>query len=112
MNVLFVCSANQQRSPTAEHMYQRDRRFRTRSAGTNPYANIPLNRETLIWADAVIVMEKSHMKQIREDFADIAWRKRIYSLDIPDRFEYMDPRLKREIRDRFERLYRTHLAAV
>jgi len=32
-NVLFVCTANQQRRPTAEELYRNDRRFTVRSAG-------------------------------------------------------------------------------
>ncbi len=43
--VLFVCTANMQRSPTAETMYRNDPRFQVSSAGTHALANRQVSRE-------------------------------------------------------------------
>jgi predicted protein tyrosine phosphatase len=38
INVLFICSCNQWRSPTAERVWRNDPRLSVRSAGTASYA--------------------------------------------------------------------------
>ncbi|MFK7789851.1 MAG: phosphotyrosine protein phosphatase, partial [Phycisphaeraceae bacterium] len=38
MNMLFICSKNQWRSPTAEQIYRSDPRLNVRSAGTSSSA--------------------------------------------------------------------------
>ena len=53
-NVLFVCSRNQWRSPTAERVFRRDPRVNTRSAGTSPNARHPVNESDLRWADLIL----------------------------------------------------------
>jgi hypothetical protein len=35
MNILFVCTINKMRSLTAERIYQKDERFKVKSAGTD-----------------------------------------------------------------------------
>jgi len=100
--ILFVCTANQQRSPTAERMYTDDPRFEVRSAGTHAFPGNDITVQTLTWADTVVVMEERHAREIRTRFPSEAEETEIVVLDIPDVFEYMDQRLQREIRDRFE----------
>lgn len=101
-NVLFVCTANQQRSPTAETMYRDDPRFSVDSAGTEAFMSKRVTPERLTWADLVVVMEERHARDIRSRFPEEVRKVRIVVLGIPDIFEYMDQRLQREIRDRFE----------
>ena len=101
-NVLFVCTANQQRSPTAEELYRNDRRFNVRSAGTSTLSRQPVSRELLEWADLVVVMEERHAHAIGERFPGEAAKARMVVLGIPDVFQYMDSTLQREIRERFE----------
>ncbi|OUL12406.1 phosphotyrosine protein phosphatase, partial [bacterium AM6] len=43
LNLLFVCSRNQLRSPTAEAMWQRRPGISARSAGTSPHARRPIS---------------------------------------------------------------------
>jgi hypothetical protein len=38
MRILFLCSRNHWRSPTAEALYQKDQRFEVRSAGVSAWA--------------------------------------------------------------------------
>jgi predicted protein tyrosine phosphatase len=101
-HVLFVCTANQQRSPTAERLYANDPRFDVRSAGTSALRGREVTREDLQWADLVVVMEERHRHAIERTFPDAASDTRIVVLGIPDVYQYMSMQLQREIRDRFE----------
>lgn len=100
--VLFVCTANQQRSPTAERLYQDDPRFEVRSAGTDAFFGRKVTPEDLEWADLVVVMEDRHERRIRSEFPEAAENTQLAVLDIPDVYQFMDQRLQREIRERFE----------
>lgn len=93
MNVLFVCSRNQWRSPTAEQVFRRRPGLIVRSAGTSRNARKPLSAALLQWADVVCVMEEAHKSQIVATFRQQAGRKTIYVLDIPDDYRYMDEEL-------------------
>jgi len=58
MNILFVCSRNQWRSPTAEAVYKNHPTHDARSAGTSDTARIRVSMKLMDWADVVFVMEK------------------------------------------------------
>lgn len=58
--VLFVCSQNKLRSPTAEQVFSRREDLEVASAGTNHDAETPLTVELVSWADLIFVMEKAH----------------------------------------------------
>ena len=45
MNILFVCSRNKWRSPTAEAIYKNRSDLNVRSAGTSPAAKVKLNQK-------------------------------------------------------------------
>ena len=100
--ILFVCTANQQRSPTAERMYNDAPRFEVRSAGTHAFSGNDITADILNWADTVVVMEERHPGEIRTRFPSEAEETEIVVLDVPDIFQYIDQRLQPEIRDRFE----------
>lgn len=97
MNILFVCSRNKWRSPTAEEIYKKHQDLNVRSAGTEPSARIKLNAKTILWADIIFVMEKRHKQRIIENFASETENKTIIILDIPDEYKFMDPELVEEI---------------
>lgn len=101
-HVLFVCTANQQRSPTAEEMYRNDPRFEVCSAGTDALSGREVTAEDLQWADLVVVMEQRHAQKIRDAFPSAASGVKLVVLGIPDVYEYMEQALQREIRSRFE----------
>jgi predicted protein tyrosine phosphatase len=99
--ILFICTANRDRSPTAEALYAGDERYEVRSAGTAPFATVPVDRELLLWADRVFVMneaEDRHRTLIRLRFPDV--QREVVDLDVPDRWARGDPRLVALLRQR------------
>lgn len=93
LHVLFVCSRNQWRSPTAEQLFRRDARLAVRSAGTSASARRRVGAADLEWADVVIVMERHHKSRLMQDFAQALQGKAIHVLDIADDYRFMDPEL-------------------
>ncbi len=92
--ILFVCTANVDRSRTAEDLYREDTRFEVQSAGTAPFATRPLDRELLSWADRIFVMnerEDRHRSQIKMRFPSLM--RPVVDLDIEDRWYRGDPEL-------------------
>lgn len=102
IRILFVCSRNQWRSPTAEAIYQNDPRIEARSAGTAASARRRVSESLLCWADLILVMEGQHKLRIQDQFRDIAHTLRIEVLDISDDYRFMDPELMALIRDSVE----------
>ena len=98
MNVLFVCSKNKWRSPTAEIIYENHAGITVRSAGTEPTARIKLNLKTILWADIIFVMEKKHKERIMEKFGSEIEHQTILILDIPDDYKFMDPELIEDLK--------------
>jgi predicted protein tyrosine phosphatase len=94
-HVLFVCGRNLQRSPTAEAIFADHPGVETASAGLNPDAEEPLSSELVEWADLIFVMEKSQRAKLASRFRGSLKHARVICLDIPDRFEAMDPELVR-----------------
>jgi predicted protein tyrosine phosphatase len=97
MRILFICSRNQWRSPTAEALYRDRPGLEVRSAGTEPSARIRLTAKTILWADLIFVMEKRHRQRMQENFPEEMQGKQVIVLDIPDDYHYMDPELIEEI---------------
>ena len=91
INVLFVCSRNQWRSPTAEAVYRKDERVSVRSRGTTCNAVQTISAVDVAWADVIFVMEQKHRNRILADFPDSTRHKSIHVLDIRDEFQFMDP---------------------
>jgi protein-tyrosine phosphatase len=93
-HILFVCTANIDRSPTAEDLYRDDDRYRVLSAGVAPFARVPLTRELLLWADRVFVMnerEDQHGTLIRIRFPEL--KRPVVDLDIRDLWRRGHPEL-------------------
>ena len=102
LNVLFVCSKNQWRSPTAETIYRRDERVSVRSRGTAKAAVQTIRASDLAWADLILVMEDKHRQRILADFPGEAKFKPLHVLDIPDEYRFMDDELVELIRSATE----------
>jgi predicted protein tyrosine phosphatase len=97
--ILFVCTANVDRSRTAEDLYAEDPRYEVRSAGTAPFATTLLTRELLLWADRVFVMNEkqdAHVTLIKMRFpgADV----RLFDLDVEDLWRRGHPELVSRLR--------------
>jgi predicted protein tyrosine phosphatase len=97
-NVLFVCSRNQWRSPTAEKIYKTHQLLSVRSAGTSRNARKSVTSKDLNWSDVVIVMEDKHKRKLLADYPDELRYKDLHVLGIPDEYKYMDPELIDEIK--------------
>ena len=97
MNLLFVCSRNQWRSPTAEEIYKGYQGLHVKSAGTEPSARIKINAKHIVWADLIFVMEKKHKQRLLEKFPEETQDKQIVILDIPDEYGFMDAELIEDI---------------
>ena len=93
LRVLFICSRNQWRSPTAEALWARDPSLDVRSAGTARSARRRARAADLDWADLVLVMERSHQHRLRQDLPGPVADVEVVVLDIPDEFPFMDPEL-------------------
>ncbi len=106
--VLFVCSRNRLRSPTAEQVFSAWSGVACRSAGVDHDADVPLDAETVRWARLIFVMEKSHLAKLRQRFRAELDGQRVIVLGIPDDYDYMDPalvgRLEREVGPYLKRL--------
>jgi predicted protein tyrosine phosphatase len=92
-NILFVCSQNRLRSPTAEQVFSQRADLEVTSAGTNNDADNPLTSELVDWADVIFVMEKAHRNKLRRRFRASLNSKRVVCLDIPDNYDFMEPEL-------------------
>ena len=63
MKLLFVCTANIDRSPTGEDIYKNQPGFEVKSAGTETgYAAIPISKVLIEWADVIFCMEPHHVR--------------------------------------------------
>lgn len=94
-NLLFLCSRNKLRSPTAEAVFRGRPGIETDSAGLSPDAEVPLSPEQIAWADLILVMEKVHRSRLNRKFGKHLAGKRVVVLDIPDNYGLMDPELVR-----------------
>ncbi|MET3978014.1 putative protein tyrosine phosphatase [Mucilaginibacter sp. UYP25] len=90
-NLLFICSKNQWRSPTAELLFKGHQLHHARSAGTSDKARIKLNQKLMDWADVVFVMEYKHRDIIKQQY-DIR-HKQLLVLNIEDDYLFNDPGL-------------------
>ena len=101
-NILFICSRNQWRSPTAEKVYSKDSRVAVRSAGTRPKARHTVNAKDITWADSIFVMEYKHKDRLKAKYSKLLQYKKVLVLDIPDEYQYMDEELVKLLRDSVE----------
>ena len=91
--VLFICSQNRLRSPTAEQLFSNWPGIETSSAGLNNDAENPVTPELLEWAEVIFVMEKAHRSKLSAHFKPHLKNARVVCLDIPDQYGFMEPAL-------------------
>lgn len=99
-NLLFICSRNQWRSPTAEEIWRKHPEVNALSAGTSPKARKSVSEKDIAWADMIFVMEKKHKNRLVAQFTRMLDFKNIQVLDIPDEYQFMDPDLIEELKAR------------
>lgn len=93
MRILFVCTANKLRSPTAEDVFRDYPGIEAISAGTSAEAPRLLTKELVASADMIFAMESHHRERIRKKFKQRPPDNRIITLHIPDEYERGDPEL-------------------
>ncbi|QDQ25945.1 phosphotyrosine protein phosphatase [Chitinimonas arctica] len=93
LKILFVCSRNQWRSPTAEQLWRKHPDLMTRSGGTSPSARHTVSSEDIRWADVIFAMEEKHNSRLVAEYGRLLSHASIHVLDIPDEYKYMDPEL-------------------
>ncbi len=100
VRVLFLCSRNRLRSPTAEQVFSSWRGVEVESAGLSSDADTPLSSELVQWAELIFVMEDAHRDKLSKEFRCHLKNQRDICLGIPDRFTFMQPELSGEGRAR------------
>lgn len=106
--ILFVCSANKQRSKTAEDYFsERNPDFEYFSAGTNlnlceKEGTNALTENDLIDADLIFVMENKHFQQIKNNTGS-KYLKKIEVLNIPDIYKYFQKELIEILKNKVEK---------
>lgn len=103
--VLFVCSRNRLRSPTAEQVFADWPGLETASAGLAPDAEEAVTSELVEWADLIFVMEKRHRAALQRRFRRHLGGARVVCLDIPDDYAFMDPALVAILQQRVPRFF-------
>jgi predicted protein tyrosine phosphatase len=101
--VLFICSQNRLRSPTAEQVFSGWPGIEVASAGLNENAETPVTPELLQWAQVIFVTEKAHRNRLSKKFRAFLTGQRIICLDIPDEYDFMDPGLVQLLQARVPR---------
>ena len=98
MKVLFICTANIERSPTGEDIFKDEPRYEVKSAGTMiGYAVNPLTLELVDWADIIFCMEEHHRRKVLRLSPES--RDKTFVLDIPDIYPRGHPQLVSLIKD-------------
>ncbi len=90
INILFVCNANVNRSPTFEKFFKKFYpKYDTRSAGT--YVGYPhiLNEKLMEWADKVFVMDLSQASHIKHNYPELY--KKVEVVGISDQYDPDEP---------------------
>lgn len=107
MNILFLCTANIQRSKTAETLLKRNDNNNTyRSAGLSQKyvskgSGTLCNLEMLKWADIIYVFEEHHIERIKS-YTGKTYLHKIINLNIPDQFKYYQNELIIMLTERLE----------
>ena len=104
-NVVFVCLANQNRSPTAEDVFKETLNknnvsgYEVKSAGIDPFGGELLNPRLFEWADIVFALDTDIYKAIKKHYWRYKQPEKIHNLKIPDVYYKDDTELR-------ERLYK------
>jgi predicted protein tyrosine phosphatase len=98
MNILFLCTANKQRSKTAEELFDAaDKSHQYKSAGVSAKyvakaGSSLCTLEILQWADKIYVFEDSHIKRLQKYTGD-RFLSKVTNLQIKDEYQYFQREL-------------------
>lgn len=80
MKVLFVCSRNRLRSPTAQQIFAAVEGWEVDSAGLSPDAEHLVSSDQLLWADLILVMEPVHRRRLQQAYGPLLKGKKVAEL--------------------------------
>ncbi len=101
--LLFICSQNRFRSPTAEAIFDNVSGVEATSAGLNNDAATPVSGDLIEWADVIFVMESTQRNRLQKRFRHLLGGKRVVTLGVPDIYEFMEPGLVDLLRSKLRR---------
>jgi predicted protein tyrosine phosphatase len=93
--LLFVCTANKHRSPTAALMFRDHYGYETLSAGLSPDSQQVVDQELVDWADRVFCFESRQAKKLKKRYG-----VRAVNLAVPDEYDFNDKDLVEVLRGR------------
>jgi predicted protein tyrosine phosphatase len=96
--VLFVCSGNIDRSPTAEALLKQKEGFEVKSAGTWTGARKVVSKELIEWADMIFAMEEHHKEALVR--IDQNAEAKTIVLGVDDHYLKDDPKLTKILKER------------
>ena len=97
--LLFVCTANLDRSPAAESLFKDSDKYEAKSCGISPLAEIKVTKQAILWADEIFVMEPLHKRFLLENFPDELKNKpEIIILDVNNEYARNDSELEKLLR--------------
>lgn len=99
--MLFVCSGNVDRSPTAEALLRGKEDFEVKSAGTWAGARTVVSKELIDWADMIFVMEEHHRETLKQ--IDQSSSQKIVVLGIDDHYLKGDSELTRILKEKLSK---------
>ena len=103
MKLLFICTENLQRSPTAESLFDNHKEHEAKSAGISFSAEKKVSSNATKWADKIFVMEPLHKKFLIVNFPES--QEKIIVLDIPDVYFRDDPELINILKKKLEEFF-------
>ena len=104
IKLLFICTYNITRSPTAEGLFSVSDKYEAKAAGIAPVAVIKITQELIDWADKIFVMSEQvdkHLTFLRNNF-DIK-DKEVYDLDIDDIYGRDNPELIKILKEKLSK---------
>lgn len=102
--ILFVCTENENRSPTAEELFENNKTYETKSVGISETAKKIITKEAIHWSDVIFCMEDLHKNFILENFPS-AKGKDIRVLDIGDIYHKNDSELIRILKEKLKKFF-------
>jgi predicted protein tyrosine phosphatase len=103
--VLAVCSAGMLRSPTiAWVLGQKPYGYNCRAAGyVHDYALVKVDDVLLTWADEIVCADFEHYFFVKDRLDELGLQKTILNLELPDIYEYRNPKLVKLIRKAYDK---------
>lgn len=99
--VMFVCTGNMDRSPTAEALLKGREGLEVKSAGTWEGAQTVVSKELINWADIIFVMEEHHRQALKRIAPEA--ETKIIVLGIEDRYLKNDPELVKILKEKLSK---------